>query len=124
MPILNQGKMVTCVLSGTVAMSMGPLDICKTPAPPAPAPVPMPYPNMCPSVLMGSGWTTKTMSTVGFLWTKKGKSASSLPPHPGVMMNIMSNKYMGMCNLESGSSDTKAEGGELSRLMDDSKSNE
>ena len=124
MPIFNQAKMVTCVLSGTTAISMGPNDVCKTPAPPAPAPVPLPYPNITPSVLMGSGWTTKTMSTMGFLWTKKGKSASSLPPHPGVLMNIVTSKYMGMCKLVSASTDVKAEGGEISRLLDDSSSNE
>jgi hypothetical protein len=124
MPAFNQKKLVTCVLTGHVAISMGPLDVCKTPAPPAPAPVPLPYPNMAPSVLMGSGWTTKTMTVLGFLWTKKGKSASSLPPHPGVLMNIETNKYMGMCSITMASSDVKAEGGEISRSADQGSSNE
>ena len=123
MPFFNQMKMVTCVLSGHQELSTGPTDICKTPAPPAPAPVPLPYPNITPSILMGGGWSTKTMSVLGFIWIKGGKSATCLPPHPGVLMNVMTSKYLGMGEISSGSSDVKAEGGPLSRLGDPTNSN-
>ena len=118
MPLLNQKKLVTCVLAPSQCVTMGPTDICKTPAPPAPSPVPLPYPNMAPAIMMGSGWTTKTLTVMGFIWIKGGKSAASLPPHPGVLMNVMTSKYMGMADITMASDDVKAEGGYLSRLND------
>lgn len=124
MPLLSANKGVACISSGHTSVSMGPCDVCKTPAPPAPAPVPMPYPNVAAAATMGPGYTTKTLATGTPMWTKKGKSALSNGMQPGVALGILSNKIMGMCKIVMSSNDVKAEGGGVARTLDKSASNE
>jgi hypothetical protein len=123
MPLVNQKKLVASVSTGHVAVSSGPNDVCKTPAPPAPAPVPLPYPNVAVSATMGPGYTTKTLVMGTPMWTKKGKTAISNGDQPGVALGIISNKIMGMCEIVMSSNDVFAEGGEVTRTLDSSVSN-
>lgn len=123
MPLVNQKKICACVASVHTAATMGPLDICKTPAPPAPSPVPMPYPNVALSSTPGPGFTTKTLSIATPMWTKKGKSALSNGDQPGVALGISSSKIMGMCEITMASNDVFAEGGEVARTMDSGDNN-
>lgn len=116
MPVLNQNKLVAGALSGHVSVSTGPTDVCKTPSPGGP--VPVPYPNAAPAVAVGPGYTTKTLLSGGPLWTKKGKAAMSSGDQPGVLLGIVSNRVMGMCEVRSASNDVKAEGGALARTLD------
>ena len=123
MPVFSANKLVASVASGHTSVSSGPTDVCKTPAPPAPSPIPLPYPNIAASATMGPGYTTKTLSIVTPMWTKKGKSALSNGDQPGVAMGILSNKIMGMCEITMASTDVKAEGGGVVRTLDSSNSN-
>jgi hypothetical protein len=121
-PLVNQFKCVASVSSGHIAMSSGPNDICKTPAPPAP-PIPLPYPNIAMSATMGPGFTTKTLAMGTPIWTKKGKSALSNGDQPGVAGGVVSSKIMGMCEITMSSMDVFAEGGGVVRTLDMSLSN-
>jgi hypothetical protein len=123
MPMTSAKKLVVSVSSGHMAISDGPTDICKTPAPPAPAPIPLPYPNIAASATMGPGYTTKTLVTMTPMWTKKGKSALSNGDQPGVAMGVISSKIMGMCEIIMASTDVEAEGGGVVRSMDATLSN-
>lgn len=123
MPLINSKKLVAAVASGHTSVSMGPTDICKTPAPPAPAPVPIPYPNVALSATMGPGYTTKTLVTATPMWTKNGSSALSNGDQPGVAMGIMSSKIMGMCEITMACNDVDAEGGGIARILDSTNSN-
>ncbi len=123
MPLISSSKMVASIASGHTAVSPGPTDVCKTPAPPAPAPVPMPYPNVAASATPGPGYTTKTLVIATPMWTKKGKSALSNGDQPGVAMGIMSSKVMGMCEITMCSNDVDAEGGGIVRTLDSGDSN-
>lgn len=123
MPLMNQSKMCASIATAHVAATTGPLDVCKTPAPPAPAPVPLPYPNIAVSSTPGPGYTTKTLSVGTPMWTKKGKTAISNGDQPGVALGIKSNKIMGMAEILMASNDVFCEGGEVVRTLDTSDSN-
>jgi hypothetical protein len=123
MPLVSANKMVASVTSGHTMVSMGPNDICKTPAPPAPAPIPLPYPNIAMTVTPGPGYTTKTLVTATPMYTKKSKTAISNGNQPGVAMGLISNKIMGMCEVIMSSMDVKAEGGGVVRTLDKTISN-
>lgn len=123
MPLANQKKVCASISTVHTAVTPGPLDVCKTPAPPAPAPVPLPYPNVAVSSTPGPGYTTKTLSLGTPMWTKKGKTAISNGDQPGVALGIKSNKIMGMCEIIMASSDVFAEGGAVVRALDKSDSN-
>jgi len=115
--------MVASVASGHTAVSQGPNDMCKTPAPPAPVPPPLPYPNVAVSATMGPGYTTKTLVIATPMWTKNGKTAISNGDQPGIALGMMSSKIMGMCQITMSSTDVDAEGGGVVRTMDKSLSN-
>lgn len=123
MPLISANKFVASVSSAHTAVSPGPTDICKTPAPPAPAPIPMPYPNIAVSTMMGPGYTTKTLALGTPMWTKKGKIAMSNGMQPGVALGLISNMIMGMCKPIMTSMDVKAEGGGVVRTLDKAASN-
>jgi hypothetical protein len=123
MPLLSAHKMVASVSSGHTAVSQGPNDMCKTPAPPAPVPPPLPYPNIAMSATMGPGYATKTLVIGTPMWTKKGKTAISNGDQPGIALGLVSSKIMGMCEIIMASTDVDAEGGGVVRLMDKSLSN-
>lgn len=121
MPLLNQNKLVASVSTVHTSVSLGPTDVCKTPTPGGP--VPMPYPNIAVSSTMGPGYTTKTLVFGTPMWTKKAKSALSNGDQPGVLLGILSNKIMGMCEIVMASNDVDAESGAVSRTLDSSNSN-
>jgi hypothetical protein len=99
-------------------ISMGPNDVCKTPAPPAPAPVPLPYPNIGSTATPGPGYTTKTLVMGTPMYTKKSKTMLSNGDQPGIAMGLISNKIMGMCAVVMSSTDVKAESGGVVRTLD------
>lgn len=123
MPLTSASKFVACIASAHTCVSTGPVDICKTPAPPAPAPVPMPYPNVAVSSTPGPGYTTKTLATATPMLTKKGKIAVSNGMQPGVALGVRSSKIMGMCEVTMCSNDVEAEGGGVTRTLDQGGSN-
>lgn len=123
MPLASAKKLVASVSSGHVTISNGPIDVCKTPAPPAPAPVPMPYPNIGSTATMGPGYATKTLVMATPMLTKKGKIAISNGDQPGVAMGIISSKIMGSCSITMASTDVDAEGGGVVRSTDTSGNN-
>jgi hypothetical protein len=123
MPLVSNKMLVASIASAHVAATSGPLDVCKTPAPPAPAPIPLPYPNIGISATPGPGYTTKTLAMATPMWTKKGKIALSNGDQPGVALNIMTNKIMGMCGVMMCSTDVEAEGGGVVRTLDKSENN-
>jgi hypothetical protein len=123
MPLTSSKKLVACVASAHTVVSSGPTDICKTPAPPAPAPIPLPYPNIAVSVMMGPGYTTKTLAMATPMWTKNGKIALSNGMQPGVALGLISSKIMGMCEATMTSTDVEAEGGGVVRTLDKGASN-
>lgn len=123
MPLVSGMKLVASISSGHTAVSQGPNDICKTPAPPAPAPIPMPYPNIAMTATPGPGYTTKTLVMATPMYTKKSKTAISNGDQPGVAMGLISSKIMGMCEMIMTSTDVEAEGGGVARAFDSSLSN-
>lgn len=123
MPVVNQNKLVASISSGHTLTTAGPLDICKTPAPPAPAPVPLPYPNIALTVTPGPGYATKTFALATPIFKKGSKTALSNGDQPGVAMGVISGKIMGMAEATMQSSDVDAEGGGLVRSLDSSDGN-
>lgn len=123
MPLFSNGKLVASVSTAHTAVSPGPLDICKTPAPPAPAPIPMPYPNVAVSTMMGPGYSTKTFIVGTPAMTSKSKIAISNGMQPGVALGLISNQIMGMAKPIMTSFDVKVEGGGVVRTLDKASSN-
>lgn len=121
MPLISANKFVASISSGHVAVSMGPDDICKTPA--GPAIVPIPYPNIATTATPGPGYTTKTLVMGTPMYTKNSKIALSNGDQPGVAMGVISSKIMGMCEVVMASTDVKAEGGGVARTLDSTLSN-
>jgi hypothetical protein len=121
MPLISANKMVASISSGHMMVSMGPNDICKTPA--APSPIPLPYPNIATTATPGPGYTTKTLVMGTPMYTKKSKTALSNGDQPGVLMGVVSTKIMGMCEVTMSSTDVKAEGGGVVRTLDKTNSN-
>lgn len=121
MPLFSAKKWVASVATVHTMVSDGPNDICKTPA--APSPLPLPYPNVAVSSTMGSGYAMKVLSTAAPTFTKNSKSALSNGDQPGVLMNVISNKIMGMADMIMASSDVKAERGGVARTLDSTESN-
>jgi hypothetical protein len=120
MALFSANKLVASVASGHTAVSQGPNDLCKTPAPPAPVLPPLPYPNVALLATMGPGYTTKTMAIMTPMWTKSGKSALSNGDQPGVALGMVSSMIMGMCEITMASTDVDAEGGGVMRTIDSS----
>ena len=124
MPVFSAKKLAASIATAHTAVTPGPTDMCKTPAPPAPAPVPMPYPNVGVSSTPGPGYTTKTFAVATPMLTKKSKIGLSNGDQPGVALGIISNKIMGMCTVTMASTDVKAEGGGVTRTLDSSGNND
>jgi hypothetical protein len=118
MPLISGNKFVASITTGHMLISMGPNDVCKTPAPPAPAPVPLPYPNIGTTATPGPGYTTKTLVMGTPMYTKKSKTMLSNGDQPGIAMGLISNKIMGMCAVVMSSTDVKAESGGVVRTLD------
>lgn len=116
MPLTNQNKVCACVASAHSSVTPGPIDACKTPTPGGP--VPMPYPNVGVTTMMGPGYTTKTLSLMTPMYTKKSKIAMTNGDNPGVALGVVSNKVMGMVEATMSSNDVEAEGGGVVRTLD------
>ena len=123
MPLVSQAKFVASIASGHTAVSTGPTDVCKTPAPPAPAPIHMPYPNVSITATPGPAYCTKTMAFMTPMYTKNSQTALSNGDQPGVAMGLFSSKIMGMASATQASNDVTAEGGAIVRTLDMSDSN-
>lgn len=93
---------------GSVATT-GPLDVCKTPAPPAPVPPPMPYPNLS-QVSNASGTATKSKFDGSAVVTVKSSMSSSNGDNAGVAGGIVSGRNMADVKFKMGSSKVKVEG--------------
>jgi hypothetical protein len=124
MPLLSANKLVACIASAHTSVASGPIDLCKTPAPPAPVPPPLPYPNIGVTATPGPGYTTKTLAIATPMYTKNSKIALSNGDQPGVAMGIISSKIMGMCPVTMASTDVDAEGGGVARTLDSTQGNE
>jgi hypothetical protein len=96
-------------------ITTGPLDVCKTPAPPAPAPVPIPYPNigMCGQA---SGCADKVKICGSSCITTKSEIPMSTGDEPGVAGGIISNEFKGKITWKKGSSKVKAEGNAVAHV--------
>lgn len=123
MPVTSNNKLAVSIAQVHTLVSEGPLDICKTPAPPAPVPPPIPYPNIAVSATPGPGYTTKTLVLATPAVTKNSKIALSNGDQPGVAMGVISGRIMGMAQAVSSSSDVAMEGGNLVRTLDKGESN-
>ena len=87
----------------------GPLDVCKTPAPPAPVPPPMPYPNIG-MVPTASKTSTKVSVQNMAACTTKTTLPRSTGDEPGVAGGLVSGLNMGEVDYKMGSSKVQVEG--------------
>lgn len=100
---------------GGQCVTPGPIDVCKTPAPPAPVPPPMPYPNMgmVPTANKTSGKVTvMNMQAV----TVKSTLPRSNGDEPGVAGGLVSAMNMGEIDYKMGSSKVLVEGEKWAHL--------
>lgn len=94
---------------GGQVMTTGPLDVCKTPAPPAPVPPPMPYPNI--GQVSNAQSTSTNVKMVGAkVCTEKSEMSSSSGDEAGVAGGIVSSRNMADVKFKMGSSKVKVEG--------------
>jgi len=103
--------------AGGVCMTTGPLDICKTPAPPAP-PIPLPYPNtaMC-NQADGGTTTTKVKVDNQPAITKDTEIPMSSGDEAGVAGGLVSGKIKGECTFKKFSMKVKFEGSNVVYLL-------
>lgn len=102
-------KMPASTTAGGMAMTTGPTDVCKTPAPPAPF-VPVPYPNIAQLTMAKS-----TVSKVKICNMKTVVQNSKVKPSNGDQAGtagggMVSNKIMGDCAFRKYSSKVYAKG--------------
>ena len=102
---------------GTIA-TPGPLDVCKTPAPPAPSPVPMPYPNIAMlNQAKGSSCSSKVKICGKKACTTKTEISMSSGDEPGTAGGgMVSNKFKGPAKFKKGSMKVKVQGSPLTHL--------
>jgi hypothetical protein len=103
--------------SGGQCAIPGPLDVCKTPAPPAPVPPPIPYPNIA-QVAQADGGTCsdKVKFMNGKVCTTKTEVPMTNGDNGGVAGGVVSAKFMGPMSYKVGSSKVKAEGEKIVHL--------
>lgn len=101
--------------SGGQCVVPGPLDVCKTPAPPAPVPPPMPYPNMA-MVPTANDVSGKVFVTNMAAVTVKSKIPRSNGDEPGVAGGLVSAMNMGEVDYKMGSSKVSVEGEKWAHL--------
>lgn len=91
-------------------MTTGPVDVCKTPAPPAP-PIPLPYPNtaMCNQADAGTT-TTKVKINNQPALTKDSEIPMSAGDEAGSAGGLVSGKIKGECLYKKFSAKVKFEG--------------
>lgn len=94
---------------GGMATLTGPLDVCKTPAPPAPVPPPMPYPNIA-QVSSATGTSDKVKIMNQPAVTTKSEIPSSSGDEAGVAGGLVSGVNMNKVAFKTGSSSVKIEG--------------
>jgi hypothetical protein len=90
--------------------TQGPMDTCKTPAPPAP-PVPMPYPNIAMCNQANPGTCTKKVKVNGQpAFTKDTQIPMSSGDEAGVAGGVVSGMIKGPCAYKKFSNKVKLEG--------------
>ncbi len=95
--------------AGSQAMSTGPTDVCKTPAPPPSSPIPLPYPNMAMAATAMP--ITKTVFVCGMPALIKGSVMQiSSGDEAGVSGGVVSGKFIGTVEITVSSVITKFEG--------------
>lgn len=104
----------SCKGGGNCA-TMGPLDVCKTPAPPAPVPPPIPYPNFG-MVMQATGASSKVKICGSQAVTIKSEIPMSTGDEPGVAGGMVSSVFKGKVEWKMGSSKVKAEGNKVVHL--------
>jgi hypothetical protein len=92
---------------GGQAMTTGPTDVCKVPAPPAP-PVPTPFPNIG-QVAQASGTSTKVKFSKRPVVTKSSKISRSMGDEAGTLGGMISNVNMNQIKWKKGSGKVKAQ---------------
>jgi len=93
---------------GGQAMCMGPLDVCKVPAPPGP-PIPTPFPNIAMLNMAVSTTTTVLVENMPVL-VEMSETPISSGDEAGVLGGVVSNVFIGPMTCKVGSSKVKAQG--------------
>lgn len=95
---------------GGICMTTGPIDICKTPAPPAP-PIPLPYPNIAMCAQADAGTATQKVKVVGKpAFTKNTEVPSSSGDEAGSAGGVVSGATRKECLRRSYCRSVKLEG--------------
>ncbi len=92
---------------GGQAMTTGPSDVCKVPAPPAP-PIPTPLPNIV-QVSGASGTSSKVKFAGRPVCTKSSKVSRSMGDEVGTLGGMVSNVNMNQMTWKKASGKVKAE---------------
>lgn len=95
-------------MKGGQAMTTGPLDVCKVPAPPA-GPIPMPFPNLAMLNMAMSTTTTVLFENMPVL-VQMSETPISNGDEPGVAGGVVSSTFIGPMACKMGSSKVKAQG--------------
>ena len=95
-------------MKGGQAMCMGPLDVCKVPAPPAP-PIPTPFPNIAQLNMAMDTTTTVLFENMPVL-VEMSETPISSGDEAGVLGGVVSNVFIGPMVCKKGSSKVKAQG--------------
>jgi uncharacterized protein DUF4150 len=90
-------------------------DVCKTPTPAGP--IPIPYPNVAMSSNTADG-TSSVKVDGNPIMIKSSNYSLSSGDEPGSAMGVMSSKIKGKAHPKMYSSDVKAEGANVFRLLD------
>ena len=93
-------------------MTMGPIDVCKTPSPAGP--VPIPYPNIGMNSDATGSSKVKLMCMNAL--RKGDKLMKSMGDNAGVAGGVKSSRFMGEVEFKMGKSNVKVEGKEWAHL--------
>jgi len=94
---------------GGVAMTTGPIDVCKTPSPAGP--VPLPYPNIAQVSSADSGSCASKVKFAGSkVCTTKTEIPRSNGDEAGTVGGVVSNQNMAAVHFKTGSSKCIVEG--------------
>ena len=103
--------------AGGMCSTTGPIDVCKTPAPPAP-PIPMPFPNLAMCNQADPSKCTKKVTILNQpALTKDSEIPMSLGDEAGSVGGVVSGTIKGPCTFKRFSSKVKFEGAKIIELM-------
>ncbi len=101
-------KLPVATKKGGIALTTGPTDTCKIPAPPAPFAV-APFPNIA-RVNGTSGACTKVVASNKPIVVQNSKVSRSMGDEAGTLKGVMSQQNMGKCKFKKYSSKVYAKG--------------